>query len=126
MNKKRILTTAMLAIAAAATMVACSSSGGGSPGGNTPSTTPPAAAAAVPTGPAQTVTITPHSGLKNAQVVHVVGKGYQAGKIYIVTECADKGATTDAGDCNLDGRKTGTADATGTVTVSFPVVKRFG
>jgi hypothetical protein len=69
------------------------------------------------------MTITPDTGLKNGQTVKVVGKGFTAGGSYGVTECADKGAATGAGDCNLRGIKVGTADATGTVTVNFPVAK---
>jgi neocarzinostatin family protein len=75
------------------------------------------------TAPAQTVTITPSTGLKDGQAVHIVGKGYTAGKQYGVTECADKGNNTGAGDCNLRGIKVATADATGTVTIDYPVAK---
>lgn len=127
MSKQRILTTAMLAVAAASTMVACSSSSDtGSTGANAPNTTAPVSTPPIPTPAVQALTLTPHSGLKNAQAVQVVGKGYTAGKVYVVTECADKGAATVAADCNQPGIKTGTADATGTVTVSFPVAKHFG
>jgi hypothetical protein len=69
------------------------------------------------------VTITPSTGLKDGQSVHVVGKGYTAGKTYSIVECADKGAATGAGDCNLRGIKVATADSTGTVTSAFPVAK---
>src|SRR4051812_25154882 len=125
-DKRRMLTTAMLAVAAASTMVACGGSSGGSTGANAPNTTTPTATPPIPTSAVQTVTLTPANGLKKAQGVQVVGKGYTAGKVYVVTECADKGADTVAADCNQPGIKTGTADATGTVTVSFPVVKTFG
>jgi hypothetical protein len=70
-----------------------------------------------------TVTITPHTGLHDGETVQVVGKGFTAGQQYGVTECANKGASTGAGDCNLRGIKVGTADAAGTVTVAFPVAK---
>jgi len=69
------------------------------------------------------MTVTPHSGLKASQTVSVVGTGFVAGKQYGVTECADKGAATGAGDCNLRGIKVGVANATGTVTVQFTAVK---
>jgi hypothetical protein len=99
-----------------------------------PATTAPATTAAptttvaatTTTAPAQTITITPSTGLKDAQVVHIVGKGYTAGKMYGVTECADKGNNTQAGDCNLRGIAVATADATGTVTKDVPVAKTFG
>src|SRR5215472_937351 len=53
-------------------------------------------AATATTAPAQTVTITPSTGLHDGQMVHIVGKGYTAGKQYGVTECADKGNNTGA------------------------------
>jgi hypothetical protein len=71
-------------------------------------------------------TITPSSGLHDGQVVQVVGKGFTPGKQYGITECADKGTATGAGDCNLRGIKVGTADSKGVVTVSFTVAKSFG
>jgi hypothetical protein len=82
-----------------------------------PETTTTAAAAA------QTITITPNTGLTDQQAVAIVGKGYTAGKTYGITECADKGNATGAGDCNLRGIKVATADATGTVNASFPAAK---
>ena len=82
-----------------------------------PETTTTAAAAA------QTITITPNTGLTDGQAVAIVGKGYVAGKTYGITECADKGNATGAGDCNLRGIKVATADATGTVNASFPAAK---
>src|SRR4051812_22661989 len=123
-NKQRVLTTAMLAVAAA-TVVACGGSDGSSTAANTPNTAP-ASSSPIPTAATRTVTITPASALKNGDGVQVVGKGYTAGKVYMVTECADKGDATTEGDCNMSGRKTGTADTTGTVSVEFPVVKEFG
>lgn len=80
-----------------------------------PTTTTPA--------PAQTITVTPSTGIKDGQAVHIVGKGYTPGKTMGVTECADKGAATGAGDCNLRGIKTAVPDSTGTVTIDFPVLK---
>jgi hypothetical protein len=67
--------------------------------------------------------VTPHSGLSNGQTVQVVGTGYTAGMQYGATECANKGASTGAGDCNLGGIKVATANASGTVTVAFKVAK---
>jgi len=102
---------------------ACSSSkssSSSSSSATTPTTLAPTTTAAAPK---QSVTITPNTGLKDGQAVQVVAKGYTAGKTYGITECADKGAATGAGDCNLRGIKVATADATGTVTASFPVAK---
>lgn len=89
----------------------------------TEATTTTTSEATTTTAPAQTVTITPSTGLKDGQVVHIVGKGYTAGKQYGLTECADKGNNTGAGDCNLRGIKVATADATGTVSADYPVAK---
>jgi hypothetical protein len=105
---------------------ACSSSSKSSSTATTSAPTVPATAAATTTtaaAPAQTVTITPNTGLKDQQVVQVVGKGYSAGKSYSVIECADKGAATGAGDCDLRGIKVATADSTGTVTSPFTALK---
>lgn len=101
---------------------ACSSS---SKSSSSSSAAPPASVQATTTtaGPTQTLTITPSTGLKNGQVVQVVGKGYTAGTTYSVIECGNKGAATGAGDCDLRNIKVATADSTGTVTSAFPVAK---
>jgi len=106
---------------------ACSSS-------SSKSSPPTTAAAAVTTtttaattttagGPAPAVTVTPATGLKDGQIVQVVGKNYDPGKQYGLTECANKGAGTTANDCNLRGIKVAVADSTGTVTDAYPVAK---
>ena len=57
-------------------------------------------------------------------MVSIVAKGYTPGSKSIgVTECADKGDQTGAGDCNLPGIKTVVPDASGTVTIQFAVAK---
>jgi Neocarzinostatin family len=118
MNRARIGAATTLAAAALLGLAACSSSGGSS--NNTPATQAPSP---TPTGAAQNVTITPSTGLKASQTVSVVGTGFTPGKTFGVTECADKGAATGAGDCNLRGIKTGTANPSGQVTVQFTAVK---
>jgi hypothetical protein len=100
---------------------ACGSSGGSKPKSTTTSkeTTTTTAAA-----PKQTVTVTPATGLTDGQTVTVVGKGFTPGATNIgITECADKGDQTGAGDCNIPGIKTAVPDASGTVTVQFVVKK---
>ena len=72
---------------------------------------------------AQSITITPATGLADGQSVHIVGKGYTSGMKYGITECADKGNNTGAGDCNLRNIGIATADSTGTVTTDFKVAK---
>jgi Neocarzinostatin family len=74
-------------------------------------------------GPAQTVRITPDTGLTDGQTVHVVGTGFTAGTTYSAVECADKGSATSPDDCDLRVAKVATADPTGKVTVDFPVQK---
>jgi hypothetical protein len=113
MKRARIGAATTLTAAALVALAACSSSGGSS---NPPATQPPSP---TPTGPAQTVTISPHTGLTNGESVKIVGLGYTAGKTYGVTECADKGAATGAGDCDLRGIKTAVATSTGEVGLFF-------
>jgi hypothetical protein len=114
-----------VAVGAVLLLAACSSSSKSS-SSQPPATSPPATTAAPTTTAAaskQSLTITPSTGLKDGQVVQVVGKGYTAGTTYSVIECANKGAATGAGDCDLRGIKVATADSTGTVTSPFPVAK---
>lgn len=74
------------------------------------------------TKPAQEITITPSTGLTNNQVVSIKGTGYPANEALGITECANKGAQTGAGDCNLGGIGTTKASASGTVSATFKVV----
>jgi hypothetical protein len=112
-------------IGVALVLASCSSSKSSS--SSSSSAAAPTTTAAAPTttaaAPAQTLTITPSTGLKDKQVVTVVGKGYTAGSSYTIIECADKKAATGAGDCDLRGIKVAKADATGTVTGTYPVSK---
>jgi Neocarzinostatin family len=103
-------------------LAACSSSKKSS---TTTTAKPPQQAATTTTAAAakQSMTVLPHTGLKDGQVVHVVGKGFTAGASRGVIECADKGAQTSGGDCDLGGIKTATVAADGTVTIDFPVKK---
>src|SRR3954447_9458462 len=103
-------------------LAACGSSGGSTSSDTT--TTKPKSTSTTTKAPAQTVTITPSTGLTNGQTVTVVGKGYKPGATNIgANECADKGAQTGAGDCDLGGTKTAVPDASGTVTIQFVVNK---
>jgi hypothetical protein len=74
---------------------------------------------------AATVTITPHTGLTDLQIVHVVANGFVPGETYTATECANKGAAIEPPiDCAASGGpgdNSATADATGTVSISFQV-----
>jgi hypothetical protein len=75
------------------------------------------------TAAAQKITITPQTGLKDGQVVHVVATGFTPNESLGVNECGDKGTSTAAGDCNLGKIQVTKSDANGTVTADFPVVK---
>jgi hypothetical protein len=71
----------------------------------------------------QKVTITPAAGLHDGQVVRIVATGYTPGVGYGSLECADKGFSTAAADCNLHQFRIVTADSTGTVTLDYTVAK---
>ena len=103
-------------------LAACGSSGGSTSSDTT--ATKPKSTSTTTKAPAQTVTITPSTGLTDGQTVTVVGKGYTPGAQNIgANECADKGDQTGAGDCDLGGTKTAVPDASGTVTIQFTVNK---
>ena len=68
------------------------------------------------------ISITPSTGLSNDQVVSITGTGYPANESVAITECANKGAETGAGDCNLGGPKVVTATAAGTVSSHYQVL----
>jgi len=103
-------------------LAACGSSGGSKSSDTT--TTKPKSTSTTTKAPAQTVTITPSTGLTDGQTVTVVGKGYTPGAQNIgANECADKGDQTGAGDCDLGGTKTAIPDSSGTVTFQFVVKK---
>ena len=106
---------------AALVLAACGSSSSKS---SDTTTTKPKSTTTTTKAPAQTVTITPSTGLTDGQTVTVVGKGYKPGAQNIgANECADKGDQTGAGDCDLGGTKTAVPDASGTVTFQFVVKK---
>lgn len=84
-----------------------------------PSTASPSSSAASPGG--QTVSISPSTGLSTGTTVHVTGVGFTPNSPLVVNECADKGASTGPGDCNLEGMVATTADATGKVSVDYVV-----
>jgi ABC-type Fe3+-hydroxamate transport system substrate-binding protein len=112
-------------LAAALVLAGC---GSGSPKSSTTSTSPttspastsPSSSAA---GGAQKMTITPATGLKTGQTVKVTATGFTAGENLVVTECANKGAQTGAGDCDISALKPVKADSTGKVQTTFTVTK---
>ncbi len=65
----------------------------------------------------------PRSDLAPSAEVQVTGSGFSPNEALVVTECADKGAATGPGDCNLAGIASVTSDASGNVSLRFHVVK---
>jgi hypothetical protein len=55
--------------------------------------------------------------------VLVTASGFSPGEALVVTQCADKGAATGPGDCNLANMKSVTSDAGGRVSVALTVTK---
>ena len=118
---KRLRPILVLGVAALV-LAACGSSSGSKTSDTT--TTKAKSTTTTTKAPAQTVTITPSTGLTDGQTVTVVGKGYTPGAQNIgANECADKGDQTGAGDCDLGGTKTAVPDSSGTVTFQFVVKK---
>lgn len=119
-------------VAAAATaLVALTGCGGGGSGIVNPPTQPPSETPSQTASPSATstagveqhVTVTPSSGLSARQSVLVSGRGFTPGESLVVTQCAAKGQKTGAGDCNLSGLTSVTADGRGHVRLRFTVVK---
>ncbi len=119
MTKQRLIV--MIGVMALV-LAACGSSGGSK--SSSPDTKAKSSTTTTTAAPAQTVTITPSTGLTDGQTVTVVGKGYTPGAQNIgANECADKGDQTGAGDCDLGGTKTAIPDSAGTVTFQFVAKK---
>ena len=71
----------------------------------------------------QKVSIVPSRELRSRQVVEVNASGFSPNESLIITECADKGAATAPGDCNLADALTVTSDANGRVVAQLTVLK---
>jgi Neocarzinostatin family len=127
MKTKLQVVGVMLAIGIA--LAACSSnkSGTGTTAGNSSSTSTTATTTATTAAPTtsttagQSITITPDTGLTNNEDVTITGTGYMPSEELGVTECANKGAQTGAGDCNLGAIKVIHADSSGNVSTTFAV-----
>jgi hypothetical protein len=127
MMRKLQLAGVLLAMVVA--LAACSSSKSATTtSSGSPATTAAPTATTVPvpvtttTAPGQSITITPNTGLSNNQDVSITGTGYPANESLGITECANKGAQTGAGDCNLGGIGVTKATAAGTVSAKFTVL----
>ena len=96
-----------------------------SPSASSPSATGGTTSAGSPTVPAgtggQSVTISPSTGLRSGMTVHVSAVGFTPNQPLVINECADKGANTGPGDCNLSGLVATAADASGRVSADYVV-----
>src|SRR5579875_3255352 len=114
------------ALAAGLVLAGCGGSSPKSSSTSTAATTSPgttASSSSAPAGGGQKMTITPSTGLKTGQTVKVSATGFTPGETLVVTECANKGAQTGAGDCDLSALKPVTADSAGKVQTTFTVTK---
>lgn len=120
---------AAAALAAGLVLAGCGGSSPKSSSTSTAATTSPGTTASssssssAPAGGGQKMTITPSTGLKTGQTVKVSATGFTPGETLVVTECANKGAQTGAGDCDLSALKPVTADSAGRVQTTFTVTK---
>ncbi len=69
---------------------------------------------------AESVTVTPSTGLHDGQTVHVQAAGYTPGKQLVVTECSAV-ANASASDCAVDNARFATADSEGAIDVAIAV-----
>jgi hypothetical protein len=125
MTPARAKVTLALVMATAVLLAACGSSSKKSSSSTTTTPTTAASTSSSAAPPAQSLTITPDTGLSDGQTVQLKGTGFaKAGETLQATECADKGTQTGAGDCDLRNLKVlGAADSSGTVSGSFTVHK---
>jgi hypothetical protein len=72
-------------------------SGGGGGGGHSHTSGPPAHQ---PSGP--TVSVSPHTALRDGQTVTVEGFGFAPNTLLAVAECRDRGTDTNLSDCNIN------------------------
>jgi hypothetical protein len=127
MTAARTGKAAVLIAAAILGFTACGGSSGDDNSGTTNPTPTSAPTTPAPVAGGQHMKITPNKGLHTGQTVTIVGTGYTAGKTYGMTECANKGAATGAGDCDLRHISISPkADASGKVTATFVVYQKFG
>lgn len=96
-----------------------------------PTTLPPPSSASsssassttAPASGAQSMTVTPSSGLGSPATVQVKASGFTPGESLVVIECANKGKATTQAECNLTGLEAVKAGSTGQVAAKFKVTK---
>ena len=67
--------------------------------------------------------VEPSSELASPATVRVLASGFSGGEALVVSECADKGARTGPGDCDLATAAFVSSDATGHVETQLTVTK---
>ena len=137
--------TVLVAVLATTVLSAC---GSNSPAGAPASSSPPASAATTPTSapPAtqsltsstspsttskssthnaggRTVTVTPATGLKDQQIIHVSAEGFSPNQVLQVIECGDNGDATSPSDCSLTTMLPATSNAKGQVRIDLQVLR---
>ncbi len=122
--KRKLLLVGVL-IGMAVTFAACSSKSAGSttttaPGASSttgaPATTATTSAPTTSTTAGPTMKITPSTGLTNMQAVTITATGFPPNYQLGVTECANKGAQTGEGDCDIPDIKITNTNSEGDVT----------
>jgi hypothetical protein len=102
---------------------------GGSAGSSSAGSSPSTSAATSPSSSpgsgsgGQKLTITPSTALRSGQKVKLSATGFSPGETLVVTECANKGQQTGAGDCDVSALQPVTADSSGHVQAEYTVTK---
>jgi hypothetical protein len=65
----------------------------------------------------------PASGLRDGQSVVITASGFAPGRSLVAVQCADKGAATGPGDCDVERISPAVSDAKGHVSVTLKVRK---
>lgn len=113
----------LVAVLAALLLAAC---GGGKAASSTPpksSSTSATTSTSTPAGRIQRLTVTPASGLRTGESVHLRATGFSPNEHLVVTECANKGTKTSAADCNITHLAPVTSNGSGVVTGTYTVTK---
>lgn len=80
---------------------------------------PAASSAQSPQGP--TMTVTPSTGLRDGDQVHVAGSGFTSGANLVVIQCAGSGDDVSADDCDIADAASVVADGSGGVATTATV-----
>jgi hypothetical protein len=90
-----------------------------------PASPAPSASAVMTTTPQgrQSALASPATGLRDGQAVAISASGFAPGSSLVAVQCADKGAATGPGDCDVERMSQVTSDAKGHVSVTLRVRK---